>query len=131
MDEKFQVIGLRFPTFYLKNFEKAVAFYAKIFGPAPVSEPRLKGWKLGDTWLTFFPAEGMNIDPNTNPRNAEFAIQVGEPEQVDILYKAFLEAGAKTCMAPEDTKMYDKMRFCAVDDPFGIRVDVYCPLSSD
>jgi hypothetical protein len=26
---------------------------------------------------------------------------------------------------PEDTEMYEPMRFCCVDDPFGVRIDVY------
>ena len=29
---------------------------------------------------------------------------------------------------PTDTKMYEPMRFACVDDPFGVRVDIYCPL---
>jgi hypothetical protein len=28
----------------------------------------------------------------------------------------------------EDTTMYEKMRFAAVDDPFGVRIDIYYPL---
>jgi len=128
MSNKFQVTGLRFPSFYLKDFDEAVAFYSQVFGPPESVEPRIKGWKLGDTWLTLFPAEDMGTDPDGNPRNAEFAVQVAAPEQVDVLYNAFIEAGAKPCHPPEDTEMYDKMRFSCVDDPFGIRVDVYCPL---
>lgn len=128
MTPKYQATGLGFPSFYLKDFAEAVAFYTKIFGPTPDPESRIQGWKLGDTWLTFFPAEDMGRDPNANPRNAEFAIRVAAPEQVDALYDAFIAAGATSCMAPQDTRMYDKMRYCAVDDPFGIRVDVYFPL---
>jgi uncharacterized glyoxalase superfamily protein PhnB len=128
MVQPFTIVSLKFPSFYLKDFDKAVAFYTKIFGLSHNPEPRIQGWKLGDTWLTLFPAEDLGHDPDANPRNAEFAIQVAMPEQVDVLYHAFLDAGAKSLMPPEDTEMYDKMRFCAVDDPFGIRVDVYCPL---
>ena len=68
------------------------------------------------------------FDPEGNPRNAEFAIQVETPEQVDVLYEKLIAAGAKDCLKPEDTEMYDKMRFSCVDDPFGIRIDVICPL---
>ena len=32
-------------------------------------------------------------------------------------------------MEPEDTCMYEPMRFCCVDDPVGIRIDVYCPIA--
>lgn len=126
--DTFQVVGLRFPSFYLKDFDQAVAFYTKIFGPPQYPEPRIGGWHLGDTWLTLFPAEDLGHDANANPRNAEFAIQVATPEQVDVLYALLLEAGAKSIHAPEDSRMYDKMRFSCVDDPFNIRIDVYCPL---
>ncbi len=30
-------------------------------------------------------------------------------------------------MPPDDTKIYEPMRFACVDDPFGVRIDVYCP----
>ncbi len=128
MSEAIQLTGLRFPSFYFKDFDKAIAFYTAIFGPPQYDDPRIKGWKIGDTWLTFFPAEDMGGDPHGNPRNAEFAVQVAAPEQVDTLYNALIAAGATPCRAPEDTRMYDNMRYCCVDDPFGVRVDVYCPL---
>jgi uncharacterized glyoxalase superfamily protein PhnB len=128
MSETFQITGLHFPSFYFKDFDAAIAFYTRVFGPPENDEPRIKGWRMGDTWLTFFPSEDLGTDPDGNPRNAEFAIQVAAPEQVDVLYQALIEAGAKSCMQPKNTRMYDSMRYCAVDDPFGIRVDVYCPL---
>ncbi len=128
MSEIFKIVALRYPSFYLQEFERAVAFYTQVFGEPQTNEESIKGWFLGDTWLTLFPAVGMAAVPGENPRNAEFAVQVEVPEQVDRLYAALLEAGAKACMAPEDTEMYVPMRFCCVDDPFGIRVDVFCPL---
>ena len=70
----------------------------------------------------------MGHDPHANPRNAEFAIEVGDPEVVDRLYEAMISAGASECMAPEDTKMCEPMRFSCVEDPVGIRVDVFCRL---
>jgi hypothetical protein len=73
-----------------------------------------------------FPSEDLGRDPDANPRNAEFAIEVSEPKEVDLLYDAMLAAGAANCMAPKDTRMYEAMRFCAVDDPVGIRIDVFC-----
>lgn len=128
MHGDFTVVSLRFPSFYVKDYDAAVNFYTRVFGPAQNDDPRIKGWRLGDTWLTLFPAEDLGHDPDANPRNAEFAIQVAATEQVDVLYRALLEAGARTCMAPEDTRMYESMRFCCVDDPVGIRIDVYCPI---
>lgn len=128
MNTEISIVSLNFPSFYIKDYDTAVAFYSRVFGPPQSDAPRIKGWKLGDTWLTLFPSEDMGHDPDGNPRNAEFAIQVAAPAQVDVLYNALLDAGAKTCMEPKDTEMYDPMRFCCVDDPVGIRVDVYCPI---
>jgi catechol 2,3-dioxygenase-like lactoylglutathione lyase family enzyme len=124
----YNVKGLRYPSFYIKDYEKAVAFYTTVLGPPQNDDDRIKGWFLGDSWLTLFPAEDLGHDPETNPRNAEFAIEVSAPGEVDRLYDAMLAAGATTCMAPEDTRMYEPMRFCAVDDPVSIRIDVFCPI---
>ncbi len=27
--------------------------------------------------------------------------------------------------------MYEPMRFACVDDPFGVRVDIYCPIEGE
>ena len=83
---------------------------------------------MGDTWLTLFPAADLGHNPEGNPQNAEFAIEVNRVEDVDRLFAALIEAGATGLMKPEDTRMYESMRFCAVDDPVGIRIDVYCLL---
>jgi uncharacterized glyoxalase superfamily protein PhnB len=64
----------------------------------------------------------------SNPRNTEFAIQVAAVEEVDRLHHALIAAGAKEYMAPADTRMYKPMRFACSDDPFGVRIDIYCPL---
>ena len=52
----------------------------------------------------------------------------GQPYNMKML-AAMVERGAKTLMKPQDTWMYEKMRYCCVDDPFGVRLDVYCPAS--
>ena len=120
--------GLRFPSFYVRDYSKAVDFYTTVLGPPQTNEKSITGWFIGDSWLTLFPAGFEGHGEDANPRNAEFAIEVGAPEEVDRLYAAMLAAGAKPCMAPEDTEMYVPMRFCCVDDPVGIRVDAYCLL---
>ena len=126
----YTIRALRYPSFYLRDFEAAVAFYTRVFGEPAGEEAGLKGWQLGDTWLTLFPAEGLAPAIGVDPRNSEFAVEVSAPAEVDALYADFLAAGAKSCMPPEDTVMYVPMRFAVVDDPFGIRVDVFCPLPS-
>lgn len=127
-DRPYRIRALRFPSFYLKDFAAASEFYTSIFGAPETDAEQIKGWRLGDTWLTLFPALGLAPDHDANPRNAEFALEVETPAEVDALFAAFVAAGAKGCMDPSDTEMYEPMRFAAVDDPFGIRVDVYCPL---
>jgi hypothetical protein len=77
-----------------------------------------------------FPSSGGTFN-GSNPRNTEFAIQVEHPEQVDVLYKMFIDLGSKMCREPEDTWMYEPMRFGCVDDPFGVRVDIYCPIEGE
>jgi hypothetical protein len=95
-----------------------------------VDEEDIYGWQFGNTWLTFFPAsEGTH--PGSNPRNTEFAIQVATPQEVDRLHAARSEAGARNVRTPEDTEMYVPMRFSAVDDPFGVRIDIICPFNED
>lgn len=129
MQKKFAFTKLSYFSFYLKDYEKAIEFYTGILGepPKPYPNEALTGWPIGSTWLTFFPAKG-GTDPNRNPCNSEFAIEVETPEEVDRLHSAFVEAGAKDVWTPEDTEMYVPMRFSAVDDPFGIRIDIICPL---
>jgi hypothetical protein len=131
MSDRFAVQGLYFPTFYFKDFDLACAFYTQILGQPDVDKEKLKGWQLGNTWLTFFPSEQNVPSEGDNPRNAEFAIQVHTPPEVDVLFNAFVAAGAKAFCEPEDTWMYEEMRFSGVDDPFGIRVDIFCPLQQD
>lgn len=123
------IVGLNYVSFYFEDLDGAVAFYTEVLGEPDevVEEPVIFGWKMGSTWLTFFPSR-IGTHDGSNPRNGEFAIQVDTSDQVDALYQRFLDAGATECSAPEDTEMYDPMRFSCVDDPFGVRVDIYCPI---
>ena len=128
MNKKVEIVGVVYPSFYVKEFDTAVAFYTNVFGVPQVNQERIKGWYLGNTWLTLFPSADGGVFPDSNPRNGEFAVQVGSPEQVDILFNAMVDAGAKPFWEPKDGEMYEKMRFSCVDDPVGIRVDIICPL---
>ena len=84
---------------------------------------------MGATWLTLSPSKEGTYK-GSNPRNSEFAIRVLRPEEVDVLHQLLINAGAKSCWGPEDTSMVEEMRNSCVDDPFGVRIDVYCPLES-
>ena len=125
----YQIADLNYISLYIKDFQEAITFYSQVFGTPDVIDEKsaIYGWRMGATWLTVFPsAAGTRQD--SNPRNAEFAVQVSAPDEVDALYQAFIDAGAKECMAPKDTEMYEPMRFSCVDDPFGARIDIYCPV---
>lgn len=125
----FTIISLNYVSLYFDDLPAAIAYYTAVFGEpeTAVAENELYGWRMGNTWLTLF-SNKIGTDKARNPANAEFAIQVSTPEEVDILHQLLIEAGGKDCWTPEDTEMYDPMRFSCVDDPFGVRIDVYCPI---
>lgn len=112
----------------MHDYEAAIDFYTAVFGPPETKDgAELHGWRMGDSWLTIFPSK-IGTEPERNPCNAEFAIQVAAPAEVDHLYQALVEAGASAGWEPKDTEMYEPMRFAYVDDPFGMRLDIYAPL---
>jgi len=125
----FTVVDLNFVSLYYEDFEQAIAFYEKVFGPPENvdEEGSIFGWRMGSTWLTLFPSKA-GTKPGSNPQNSEFAIQVSAPEEVDALFHALITAGGKKGWEPNDTNMYDDMRFAYIDDPFGVRIDIYCLL---
>ncbi len=117
----YHIVDLNFMSIYVKDVAAAVNFYSEVFGaPASVDTPKqIYGWRMGATWLTLLPSN-IGTYPQSDPRNTEFAIQLASPEEVDRLYQALLTAGAKNCMQPADTAMYEPMRFaCVNDDPVG------------
>lgn len=123
----FKIVDLNFVTLYFLDLAQAVAFYTGIFGPPDevVEADPHYGWKLGGTWLTFFESK-YGTAVSTNPHNTEFAIQLAEPGEVDRLFAALVAAGSNPIHTVEDTQMYVPMRYGCVDDPFGVRLDVYC-----
>src|SRR5262245_12880320 len=113
----YHIVTLSYVSLYLKNYLEAIAFYTQVFGPPESVAPNaaITGWRMGSTWLTLFPSTAGTA-PDSNPRNTEFAIQVAAVDEVDRLYHALIAAGAKECMLPQDTSMYEPMRFACVDD---------------
>jgi len=130
--KRFNIVDINYVSLYYENFQSAIDFYTEVLrSPENVDDGgEIIGWRMGATWLTLFPAKEA-AHPGSNPRNAEFAIQVAEPDEVDALYLAFIEAGAKKGWEPFDTEMYEAMRFSYVDDPFGVRIDIIYPLTSE
>jgi uncharacterized glyoxalase superfamily protein PhnB len=127
----YRIVDLNYVSFYIKDFEEAIAFYSLVFGPPQdIAENKANyGWRMGATWLTLLPGKA-GTSQDSNPRNTEFAIQVSAAGEVDALHQMLIEAGAKEYMPPKDTAMYEPMRFSCVDDPFGVRIDIYYPLGS-
>jgi uncharacterized glyoxalase superfamily protein PhnB len=125
----FKVVDLNYFSLYYEDFQEAIAFYEKVFGPPENAdeEGSIFGWRMGSTWLTLFPSKG-GTKAGSNPQNTEFAIQVSTPEEVDALYEALIAAGGKKGWEPFDTSMYEEMRFAYINDPFGVRIDIYCLL---
>jgi len=121
----FNIVGLSYVSLYLKDFDEAAEFYSQVFGPSTSVENHILCWPMGSTMLTIFPSE-YGSARGSNPRNTEFGIQVASPEEVD-----FLSVGAKGRHQPEDTWMYETMRFACIDDPFGVRIDIYCPIPEE
>lgn len=128
----FTVVDLNYFSLYYEDFKDAIAFYEDVFGPPEnVDEDgSIYGWRMGSTWLTLFPSKG-GTKVGSNPQNTEFAIQVSAPEEVDKLYEALIAAGGVKGWEPFDTNMYEDMRFAYVDDPFGVRIDIYCLLPDE
>jgi len=126
----FTIVDLNYISLYFADLDKTVAFYTAVFGEPDSADPNhpLYGWQMGNTWLTLFSSK-IGTNPAANPANTEFAIQVASAEEVDMLHQRLVDAGAKNFWAPEDTQMYEKMRFSCVDDPFGVRINVIYPLN--
>ncbi len=130
--DRSSIVGLQYVSLYFQDLRKAIEFYSAVLGPPDevMEEKTIWGWRMGSTWLTLFDAK-IGTTPGRNPGNTEFAIQVASQEQVDEWVARFVQHGAQVCMAPEDTWMYETMRFAAIDDPFGVRIDVFCPLPKE
>jgi hypothetical protein len=121
------IAGVEYPSFYVEDMAQADAFWSSICGPCTFTEDNLLGWKLGDTWITIFPAK-FGPKKDTDPCNTEFAIRVKTPADVDRLYDRMIALGSKEYSKPADTWMYKRMRFSCLDTPFGVRIDIICPL---
>jgi catechol 2,3-dioxygenase-like lactoylglutathione lyase family enzyme len=126
-DMEIQIVDLNYVSLYFEEYDEASEFYSSVLGPSTSLKEDIRYWKMGSTMLTFFPSK-HGPSKHKNPRNTEFAIQVATPGDVDRLYDRFTSAGAVGGTQPEDTWMYEPMRFAYVDDPFGVRVDIYCPI---
>lgn len=119
---RFNFHGIRGAALYYQDYPGALAFFRKVFGePGYVEGEFTHGWRIGDTWLTVFPAgEGA-------PQNVEVMLYLKTPEEVDRLYDTMLEAGAQG-EQPVDSLMYTRVRMAVVQDPFGGMFSIICEM---
>jgi len=90
----FRVVDLNYVSLYMEDLDGGVEFYGKLFGPPVYGEGRVYGWKMGATWLTLFPSDAGNC-AGSNPRNAEYAVQVERPGQVDVVVPQVVGSGVR------------------------------------
>ena len=115
-EPRFNFVGLHGVALYFSDYAGAVAYYTEVLGePIYVEGEFTRGWRIGNIWLTLFPAK------SGNPQNAEIHFLMSTPQEADRLQKAFIDAGGKG-EAPSDELMYEPLRFCSVQDPFGTSI---------
>jgi len=113
---KFDFIGLHGVALFINDYEAAVAYYSKVLGPPAYVEGKYtNGWRIGDIWLTLFPSKAGS------PKNTEIHFLVNSPKEADRLHQAFIDAGGKG-EPPSDQLMYEPIRYCSVQDPFGTNI---------
>jgi len=124
-EPKFDFIGLHGIALFFSDYDAAVAYYKEVLGsPVYVEGKFTNGWRVGNIWLTLFPAK------TNNPQNAEIHFLVGTPEEADRLHKAFIDAGGKG-QEPSDELMYEPIRYCSVTDPFGTGILIVSRLNRE
>ena len=117
---RFRFTGILGAALYYQDYQGALAFYQTVLGPpAYIEGENTHGWQIGETWLTLLRGK------NGNPKNVEVPFFVETPEEVDHLYEAFVEAGAKG-EKPANELMYEPVRMCVLTDPYGVSILVGC-----
>lgn len=122
-DPRFDFVGLNGISLYFSDYKAAARYYEQVLGPSAYVEGEwTRGWRIGNSWLTLFPSK------QGNPQNAEVTIVMKTPDEADRLQTAFIKAGG-TGENPSDELMYEPIRMCPVQDPFGTNILIICPLS--
>jgi hypothetical protein len=120
--ERFETQGLIGANLYYEDYTAALDFITQIFGePVYQEDADTRGWRLGRSWLTLFPSQGGN------PSNVEVPIYLQSAGELDRLYAAFIAAGA-IGDEPQNTLMYEPVRFAILTDPFGVDWNLVAPL---
>jgi catechol 2,3-dioxygenase-like lactoylglutathione lyase family enzyme len=113
---RFPFKGIAGIALYIADYAAAIRFYTDVLGPpAYVEGENTHGWRIGDAWLTVFPAKAGA------PANVDFTVMMESPAAAEALHAAFLAAGA-TGAPPSDQLIYEPLRYCPVTDPFGTQI---------
>ena len=124
-EPRFEYLGLHGTTLFFSDYEAAVDYYTQVLGePAYVEGTGTRGWRMGNTWLTLLKGK------TGNPQNMELNIVMQTPTEADRLQAAFIEAGG-VGEAPSDELMYEPVRFCSVQDPYGTNILIISPLAQE
>ncbi|TAK10674.1 MAG: hypothetical protein EPO32_14565 [Anaerolineae bacterium] len=108
--------GIAGLAIYIEEYEAAIRFYTDVLGPPGYVEgENTHGWRIGDAWLTVFPAKAGA------PANVDVTLMLDSPAAAEALQAAFLAAGA-TGQPPSDQLMYEPLRYCGITDPFGTQI---------
>lgn len=114
-EPRFAFGGIAGVAIYIEDYPAAIRFYTRVLGPpAYIEGDNTHGWRIGDAWLTVFPAK------TGAPANVDFTLMMESPA-AEALHAAFLAAGA-TGQPPSDELMYQPLRYCPVTDPFGTQI---------
>ena len=123
-EPRFTFRGLVGVSISVKDYDNAIAYYTNVLGaPAYVEDQEVRGWQLGNSWLSLFPST------QDDARNSDVSIELEleSVAQAEELQQAMVEAGG-TGTEPVDTFLYYPIRMCAVKDPFGLQWVVYSRL---
>jgi hypothetical protein len=121
-ETRFESIGIFGMSLYFWNYTRAVNYYSHVLGPPPYVEGNnTRGWRFGQAWLTLFPSIGAD------PQNMDLQILMRSAKEAEELQAAFIDAGGKG-PPPSDEMMYERLRFCAVQDPFGTDIVIVSKL---
>jgi uncharacterized glyoxalase superfamily protein PhnB len=113
---RFNIIGLNGIAIFIQDYAEAIAYYTQVLGPPNYVEGEYThGWRLGNSWLTLFPAK------SGAPKNVELTINMPTVEEAKRLQQAFIKAGGEG-EPPSDQLMYEPIRYCHVVDPFGTEI---------
>jgi len=121
-ESRYDYRGILGASIHYKDRAAALEFLQRVFGPPAYVEGKdTHGWKLGESWLSVFPSD---VGTATN---MDIPLYLQSAEEVDKLYRAFIEAGAEG-EPPKNNLMYEQVRIAFLRDPFGVAWILLCDI---